>query len=102
MDLRKTINQLNSQLNHTYDNGMERVLDRLGLETKRDTTDYIMPSLGIFSAGLVVGAALGLLFAPKRGNEVRSEIRGRLDDLRTRGAERYEELRAHQLDNNHG
>lgn len=93
MDWRKTLNNVNSSLSNTYDNGLDNVLDRLGYEQKRSNTDVILPALGIFSAGLVVGAALGLLFAPKRGDETRGDLRHRLDDLRQRGTERYDDLR---------
>ena len=102
MDLRRTLNQLNSQIGQTYDTGLERVLDRLGYEPKRETTDMILPALSIFGAGLVVGVSLGLLFAPKRGADVRGDIRHRLDDLRHRGEERYEELRSHRLEGDQG
>ncbi|MEM1350626.1 MAG: YtxH domain-containing protein [Myxococcota bacterium] len=57
----------------------------------------MLPALSIFSAGLVVGAALGVLFAPKRGEEVRGDIRHRLDDLRARGNARYDELRSERV-----
>lgn len=102
MDLRRTLNQLNSQIGNTYDSGVERLLDRLGYEPKRANTDMIVPALSIFGAGLVVGVSLGLLFAPKRGEEVRGDIRHRLDDLRERGADRYDELRAHRLEGSEG
>ncbi len=98
MDLRKTLNQLNSQFNSTYDSGVSNVLDRLGYEPKRSSSDMILPALSVFSAGLVVGAALGVLFAPKRGDEIRGDIRHRIGDLRKEGGERYDELRAHHLD----
>jgi hypothetical protein len=103
MDWRKTLNNVNSSLSNTYDTGLDSVLDRLGYEQKRSNTDVIMPALGIFSAGLVVGAALGLLFAPKRGDEIRGDLRHRLDDLRQRGTERYDDLRTRRaLDGQEG
>ena len=52
------------------------ILRVIGLETRRSTADYILPALGLFGAGIVVGAGLGLLFAPKSGREIRDEIRG--------------------------
>jgi hypothetical protein len=98
IDWRSTLNQLNSQLSNTYDSGVSNALDRLGLEPKRDPNDLILPAIGVFSAGLVVGAALGVLFAPKGGNELRGDLRHRLDDLRHRGQTRYDELRSERLD----
>ena len=99
MDWRKTLSQLNNQPSSSYDSGMGNMLDRLGYEPKRTSTDVILPAISIFSAGLVVGAALGVLFAPKRGDEIRGDIRHRLSDLRSsEDGERYDELRAHHLD----
>lgn len=37
--------------------------------------------MGKFIAGAAIGAGLGLLFAPKSGNETRKELKGKLDDL---------------------
>lgn len=99
MEWKKAVQQLNSQLNDSYDNGLENVLDRLGYEPKRNNVDVIVPALSVFSAGVVVGAALGILFAPKRGDEIRGDLRHKLDNLRERGEESYEDLRAHRLEN---
>jgi hypothetical protein len=60
------------------------VLDRLGLERRTPTGDFFT-GLGLFSVGVLVGAGLGLMFAPKRGDEMRSALneawrnRGRRD-----------------------
>ena len=53
------------------------LLNAIGLETRRTATDYVLPALGVFGAGLLVGAGLGLLFAPKSGRELRGSLRGR-------------------------
>ena len=39
-----------------------------------DLASSVLPALGVFGAGLVVGAGLGLLLAPKTGRELRHEI----------------------------
>ena len=98
MDWRKTVSQLNDQLNTSYNSNLENMLDRLGYQPKRNNMDVILPAVSVFGAGLLVGAALGVLFAPKRGDELRGDLRHRLDNLRDRGEERYDELRAHRLD----
>jgi hypothetical protein len=54
------------------------LLNLVGLETRRDATDYLLPAVGFFAAGLLVGAGLGLMLAPKAGNELRDELRQRL------------------------
>ena len=37
--------------------------------------------LGKFIAGAAIGAGLGLLFAPKKGSEVRAILKGKFDEL---------------------
>jgi hypothetical protein len=49
------------------------VLDRLGLERRTPLGDFFT-GLGLFSIGVLVGAGLGLMFAPKRGEEMRSSL----------------------------
>ena len=54
------------------------VLELLGLESRKGPADWLLPALGAFSVGLLVGAGLGLLMAPKRGAELRDDLRNRL------------------------
>ncbi len=54
------------------------LLDAIGLETKRHATDYIVPALAVFGLGVLVGAGVGLLLAPKPGAELRGDLRARL------------------------
>ena len=49
------------------------LLDRLGLERTTPTGDFFT-GLGVFAIGVLVGAGLGLMFAPKRGDEMRSAL----------------------------
>lgn len=48
-------------------------------------------ALGMMS-GAIVGAGLALLFAPKAGRQLRSDIAGSVDGLRDAIAERYASL----------
>ena len=57
------------------------ILHAIGLETRKSLFDYLVPVLGIFSAGLLVGAGLGVLFAPKRGSDLRTQLRGKVDGV---------------------
>lgn len=93
MDIRRVIEGAKGQIGHGYDAATERLMERLGLEHKRSTIEVILPAVGIFAAGLTVGALLGVMFAPKRGDELRSDVRHRLEDLKDRGADRYDQLR---------
>lgn len=47
-------------------------------------------NLLIFAAGVVVGGLLGVLFAPKKGQELRNDIKKTFDDLADRGKDFYE------------
>lgn len=42
---------------------------------KNTLTDDVLPALAIFGAGMLVGASMGVLFAPKPGRELRSDIK---------------------------
>ena len=44
-------------------------------------SDNILPALAIFSAGLVVGASVALLVAPKTGRELRGDISRKASEL---------------------
>jgi hypothetical protein len=54
------------------------VLGLLGLETKPSTGAYLAGTLGTFGLGLLVGAGIALLLAPKPGAELREDIREKL------------------------
>ncbi|RDV38024.1 YtxH domain-containing protein [Bradymonadaceae bacterium TMQ3] len=92
MDWKKVLNDVNRNVSTTYDASIENVLDRLGLEHRKSTMDVVLPMLGVFGAGIAVGASLGLLFAPKRGNELRNELRHSIEDLRERSTEKFNEV----------
>ena len=59
---------------HLKDLSSDDVLGALGLQSRQTAGDYILPALGIFGVGVLVGASLGLLFAPKPGAELRHQI----------------------------
>ena len=54
------------------------LLGLMGLETKSSTAGYLAGTLGTFGVGLLVGAGIALLLAPKPGSELREDIRGKL------------------------
>ncbi len=54
------------------------VLGWVGLQGRRTALDALLPSLGIFGVGLLVGAGVGLLLAPKSGQELREDLRTRI------------------------
>jgi|LNFM01.2.fsa_nt_gb hypothetical protein len=62
----------------------DSALQAIGLEPRRTVTDLLLPALGLFSLGVVVGAGLGLMFAPKPGTELRGDVRRGLGTVRSR------------------
>jgi hypothetical protein len=56
----------------------DELLGLLGLETTRSDSGRLLGALGIFGLGAVVGAGVALLLAPKRGSELREDLRTRL------------------------
>ena len=54
------------------------ILEMMGLQSKTSTGAWLAGTLGTFGVGLLVGAGLGLLLAPKPGRELREDLRDRL------------------------
>ena len=50
----------------------------LGLETKHSFANQLLGTLGTFGIGLLVGAGVALILAPKAGSELRHELRAKL------------------------
>jgi len=63
----------------------DEILGLLGLETKQSTGSWLAGTLATFGIGMLVGAGVALMVAPKAGRELRGDIRERLrrapDDL---------------------
>ena len=57
------------------------------VETIYHRTRPVKPILGGFLVGSVIGVATALLFAPRSGEETRSEIRGKAVEIRDRTTE---------------
>ena len=53
-------------------------LGLLGLQTKHSFTNQLLGTLGTFGVGLLVGAGVALLLAPKAGNDLRHDLRAKL------------------------
>jgi hypothetical protein len=54
---------------------LTRSLAYIGLQPRRRATAFVAPALGLLGTGLAVGAGLGMLFAPRRGTELRRDIK---------------------------
>jgi hypothetical protein len=56
----------------------DTVLEMLGLATRPSTAGKAVGFFGLFGLGLIAGAAVGLLLAPRPGAELRAEMARRL------------------------
>ena len=68
--------------------GMDRddVLHRLGLEEHTPMSDFFS-GLGLFALGVLIGAGLGVMFAPKPGAEIRNQLTDTIKHRTGRGEE---------------
>ncbi len=55
-----------------------RLLAEIGLQKRRSASTVVLPAIGVFAAGAVIGGLLGLLFAPSAGKKTRDEVISRL------------------------
>jgi gas vesicle protein len=62
-------------------------LGLLGLQSKRSFTGELLGSLGTFGIGLLVGAGVALLLAPKPGRELRQDLRTKIRRGKAEGAD---------------
>ena len=49
-------------------------LEKVGLQERDSAWGTALSTIGIFTLGAIVGAGLGLAFAPKAGEDLRNEI----------------------------
>ena len=57
------------------------ILEAIGLERRRTISDAVIPSLALFAAGALVGAAAAVLLTPKTGQQLRRELTDGARDL---------------------
>lgn len=76
------------------DNRRERydqIIDRMGLQRKRGSNDNTLAAIGLFAMGLGLGATLGMLFAPKKGQELRQQAKQKLPGTRSSSSSESQE-----------
>jgi hypothetical protein len=59
----------------------EEIANAIGLETRTSASGDALTAFGIFGAGIILGAGLALLFAPKAGHEIRHDIAEMVGDV---------------------
>jgi hypothetical protein len=70
------------KLSSLTDMSKEDILSALGLQSKQTATSWAMGTLGLFGMGMLVGAGIALILAPKPGVELRREIGDRIKQVR--------------------
>jgi gas vesicle protein len=66
------------KLDDLKDMDKDDFLGMIGLQTKRSFTGELLGGLGTFGIGLLVGAGVALLLAPKPGRELRQDLRAKM------------------------
>ncbi len=81
MDLSKEVSDKLSDMTGLRRPTRADVLSALNLQERSSATDYVLPAMGILGVGLVVGAALGLILAPRSGKATRRELGKKVDKM---------------------
>jgi hypothetical protein len=66
------------------------LLHRIGLAEHTPRSDFFS-GLGLFAVGVLVGAGLGVLFAPRPGAEIRTQVSEKIKNRAQRAADEYSE-----------
>jgi gas vesicle protein len=61
---------------------MDDVLELVGLQRRSSVIGAVIPAVGFVAIGAVIGAGVGLLFAPSSGRRLRQDMTERLDQMR--------------------
>jgi hypothetical protein len=69
---------------------MDDVLAPIGLSRRRS---HIVQDIALLGAGMVVGGAVALIFAPMSGTETRQRLARKADELGDAAAEKFREIR---------
>jgi len=59
----------------------EDIASAVGLEARSSATGDMLTAFGIFGTGMILGAGLALLFAPKAGHEIRHDIAEKVGEI---------------------
>lgn len=62
----------------------ENILKSIGLQPYQSAAWTAIPGIALFGIGVLVGAGVGMLFAPKSGQELRDDISERVASLKNR------------------
>jgi gas vesicle protein len=68
------------------------ILDAVGLQRKHSAAATLLPIVGVFGMGMIVGGGLALVFAPKKGDELRRDIKDKANEIKDRLASQATEV----------
>ncbi len=71
-------------LKHLRDMDKNDLLEALGLEERKSGVANLLPVIGAAAAGIIIGAAVGFLLAPKAGRDLRTDIGEKFRGVRDR------------------
>jgi hypothetical protein len=60
------------------------LLEAAHIGSRRSSSIDVVSGMSLFAAGILVGAGLGLLFAPSSGERLRSDLSEKIGELRER------------------
>lgn len=70
----------------------EHMLELVGLERRRTAAEKYFPIFALFGVGILVGVGVGVMVAPRAGRELRSEIKGKLQQGIPKAKEKANEM----------
>jgi hypothetical protein len=68
------LEQMLKQIPTAAGDASDAILESLGLERRRSTVGRWATDIGFFTVGVAVGVGVGILVAPKAGQELRGEL----------------------------
>lgn len=77
----KKMKQAKRLANEVRNMKADDVLHKFGLEVHRSAWNYVIPALGVFVAGMVLGAGVALLLTPVTGQELREELNEKIHEM---------------------
>jgi hypothetical protein len=78
------IHEIQKRFEEMPEAGLQSILEYLGLERRRGVLSSALPVMGALAAGMLAGAGVALLLAPRPGKELRADIQRKLVDIKDR------------------
>lgn len=74
MDVKNLMKAISAMGESVREIDQDDILERLGLERRRGGIERVITAFGIFGAGLIVGAGVGMLASPMPPAQMRKKI----------------------------